>query len=80
MAKLNIQVMENDYERLEQIAKQMGKTVQDLIHEWVKNLPEQDVKKVVDVTRDSVYQMEGYESSAPKDLSKNIDKYLYGEE
>ena len=79
MSKLNIQIMESDYERLEKTAKRMGKTVQGLIHEWVKNLPEQGEKKNIDVPHDPIYRMEGYESLAPKDLSKNVDQYLYGE-
>ncbi len=32
-----------------------------------------------DVTDDPVFTMEGYESDAPKDLSLNLDKYIYGE-
>lgn len=40
----------------------------------------EDVKEEFDITRDPVYQMEGYDSDAPSDLSINLDKYLYVEE
>jgi hypothetical protein len=40
----------------------------------------EDVKEEeVDITQDPIYQMEGYDSDAPADLSVNLDKYLYGE-
>ncbi len=38
-----------------------------------------EVSESFDVTQDPVYQMEGYESDAPPDLSVNLYKYLYGE-
>jgi len=42
------------------------------------SLPE--VEESFDVTQDPIFQIEGYESNAPVDLSKNLDKYLYGSE
>ncbi len=40
----------------------------------------EDVKEEeFDITQDPIYQMEGYDSDAPADLSVNLDKYLYGE-
>ena len=39
-------------------------------------LPE--LEETFDVTQGPVYQMEGYDSEAPDDLSVNLDKYLYG--
>ena len=45
-------------------------------------IPEEDeagVKGPFDVTQDPIFQMEGYESNAPADLSTNLDQYLYGE-
>ncbi|HEO64361.1 MAG TPA: hypothetical protein ENI73_00675 [Spirochaetes bacterium] len=36
-------------------------------------------EEAFDITQDPVYQMEGYDSEAPKDLSVNFDKYFYGE-
>ncbi len=32
-----------------------------------------------DITKDPIYQLDGYDSDGPADLSVNIDKYLYGE-
>lgn len=37
-------------------------------------------EKSFDVTQDPIYQMEGYDSGSPADLSVNLDKYLYGKE
>lgn len=36
--------------------------------------------KEFDITQDPLYQMEGYDSDGPEDLSINLDKYLYGAE
>ena len=49
----------------------------ELIHDWIVRLP--DVEESFDVSQGPVFQMEGYESDAPADLSVNLDKYLYGE-
>jgi len=78
MTKITIQLIESDYQRLEERAKRAGKSVQALIYEWIAKLLE--VKEPFDVTQDPIYQMEGYESEAPIDLSVNFDKYPYGEE
>ncbi|MDQ1327798.1 MAG: hypothetical protein QG641_1081 [Candidatus Poribacteria bacterium] len=75
MTELIINLTDTDYERLEEAAKRAGTSIQILIHEWIANLSEID--KPFDVTQDPVFQMEGYESEAPIDLSVNIDKYLY---
>ena len=78
MTKLTIQLMETDYQRLEKVARRTGKSVQALIYNWILQLPE--VEEPFDITQDPVFQMEGYESDAPADLSVNLDRYLYGEE
>ena len=78
MVKLTIQLMETDYQRLEKAANRAGKSVQSLVYEWIAQLPE--VEESFDVTQDPVFQMEGYDSDAPADLSLNLDKYLYKEE
>jgi hypothetical protein len=77
MTKLTIQLTDNDYHRLDKAAKRAGKSVQSLIYEWILQLPE--FEETFDVTQDPVFQMEGYDSEAPEDLSVNLDKYLYGE-
>lgn len=77
MTDLTIQLAETDYQRLERAAKRAGKAVQTFIHEWIARLPEPE--ESFDVTQDSVFLMEGYESEAPTDLSVNVDKHLYGE-
>ncbi len=75
MTKLIIKLEDSEYEKLTNTASAFGKTVQHFIHEWISNLPEID--EDFDIKSDPVYQMEGYESEAPSDLSKNIDKYIY---
>lgn len=78
MTELTIQLTDADYQRLEGAAERAGKSVQALIHEWIVELSE--VEKSFDLTQDPVFQMEGYDSTAPADLSANLDKYIYGED
>ncbi len=77
MTTVAIELIETDYKRLEHTAKKMGTSVQGILHEWISQLPEVD--KFFDVTKDPVFQMEGYDSEAPPDLSTHLDDYLYGE-
>lgn len=78
MAQLIIELSDADYQLLEKSAQRIGKAVQTLVQEWIRQLlPE--AEETFDVTQDPVYQMEGYDSEAPGDLSVNLDKYLYGE-
>jgi predicted DNA-binding protein len=72
MTTLTIKLSETDYQRLQNAAKRAGKSVQALISEWILQLTEADSD--FDVTQDPIYQMEGYDSDAPEDLSKNLDK------
>ncbi len=79
MTQLTIELSDADYQRLEQLAQRIGKAVQTLAQEWIQQLlPELD--ETYDVTQDSVYQMEGYDSEAPSDLSVHLDQYLYGQD
>ncbi|MCP4696071.1 MAG: hypothetical protein GY862_04375 [Gammaproteobacteria bacterium] len=73
---ITIQLQETDYHHLTELSDYLGKSIQEMFQEWVSGLPEID--EYYDVTKDSVFQMEGYESDAPADLSIHIDKYLYG--
>jgi predicted DNA-binding protein len=75
MTALTIQLLEEEYQRLEKAAEQAGKSVHGIIHEWIAQLPE--VEEPFDVTKDPIYQIEGWDSDAPTDLSVNLDKYLY---
>lgn len=77
MANLTLQLMDNDYNRLIKAAEQVGKSVQALVYDWISQLPE--IEESFNVNHDPVFTMEGYESDAPKDLSVNLDKYIYGE-
>ena len=65
------------YQRLEKEAARLGKAIEGLILEWILQFPETEGKS--DFTQDPLYNFEGFESSAPTDLSINADKYLYGE-
>lgn len=75
MTELTLQLMDTDYQRLKKAAEKTGKSVKALIYDWITQLPE--VEEPFDVTQDPVFQMEGYESEAPADLSVNLDHYLY---
>jgi hypothetical protein len=77
MTSLKIKLKETDYQLLQKAAKRAGKSVQGLASEWILQLAKPDGD--FDVTQDPIYKMEGYDSDAPEDLSKNLDKYLYGE-
>ena len=78
MTKLTVELPETDYQRLLNAAQKIGKSVQTLLHEWINQLPE--LEESFDVTQDPVFQMEGYDSDAPSDLSIHFDTYLYGDE
>ncbi len=78
MTTITIKLPKIDYQRLEKAAKQSGKSIQTFIYEWIIQLPE--IEESFDVTQDPVFQMEGYDSDAPPDLSFNLDRYLYEEE
>jgi hypothetical protein len=76
MTQLTIQLTEADYQRLEQTAEQAGKSIQSLVVEWIAQLPGSE--EAFDVTQDPIFQLEGYDSDAPADLSTTVDRYLYG--
>lgn len=78
MTKLTVQLKDSDYRYLLKVADNVGKSIQELFLEWVSQLPK--IEKDYDVTKDPIFQMEGYDSEAPGDLSINSDKYLYGED
>jgi hypothetical protein len=76
MAQLTIELSDAEYHHLEKSAQRIGKPANVLAQEWIQQrLPE--LEETFDVTQDPVYQMEGYDSEAPADLSVNLDKYLY---
>jgi len=77
MTTLSIQLVDTDYKRLKKAAEKSDKSIQALIYEWIAKLPE--IEDTYDVTQDPVFQMDGYNSDAPSDLSVNLDKYIYGE-
>jgi hypothetical protein len=76
MTQLTVQLTEADYQRLEQTAEQAGKSIQSLVVEWIAQLP--GPAEAFDVTQDPIFQLEGYDSDAPADLSTTVDHYLYG--
>ncbi|NIU00639.1 MAG: hypothetical protein GWN01_06785 [Nitrosopumilaceae archaeon] len=78
MTKLTIQLKDSDYQKLQRVADNFGKSIQELFLEWIADLP--TTAQDYDVTKDPVFQMEGYDSKAPTDFSNNFDKYIYGED
>lgn len=77
MAQLTLELPDLYYRRLEKESSRVGKAIERMILEWIAQLPE--IEESFDVTKDPVFQMEGYDSDAPPDLSANLDKYIYGE-
>ncbi|MFK5968987.1 MAG: hypothetical protein QM487_02550 [Candidatus Marithrix sp.] len=75
MTQLTVELMEFEYQYLLKTAVKCNKSVQVLIREWINQLPE--LEESYDVTQDSIFNMEGYDSNAPTDLSINPDKYIY---
>ena len=76
MQKLTINLIDTDFQRLEQAAKREGKSVQNLIYDWIHQLPTS--KELQNITADPLFQMEGYNADVSPDLSTNIDNYIYG--
>ncbi|MCL4506088.1 MAG: hypothetical protein M1434_09705 [Chloroflexi bacterium] len=75
MTVLTIQLSDEDYQRLEKTAREAGKTVQDVIQDWIAELPE--TSRQIDLSRDPIYLFEGYDAAAPVDLAENPDAHLY---
>lgn len=78
MTKVTIELQDNEFNRLEKAANRNGKSIKEMMKQLIFQLPDGGDKQL-DVTKDPIFQMEGYDSDAPSDLSKNLDKYLYGE-
>jgi len=78
MAQLILELPDLYYQRLEEEARKAGKAIEGLILDWILQIPEND--ESYDVNQDPLYNFEGFETSAPSDLSINADKYLYGEQ
>jgi hypothetical protein len=77
MNRLTIQLKDSDYQNLLKVANTMGKSVNELISEWIAHLPK--IGGNYKATKDPIYKMEGYDSQAPVDLSIHSDKYIYGD-
>ena len=76
MTQITIQLSDKDYYRIQKIAEKLGKPIEILIRELIIQF--QETEKQIDITKDPLYQFEGFDSDAPTDLSINVDKYLYG--
>ena len=75
MTVLTIQLTDEDYQRLEKTARDAGKSVQEVIQQWIAELPDETLG--FDITQDPIFQLEGYDSGTPDDLAANLDSYLY---
>lgn len=51
----------------------------EVLHYYPKETETGIAEEPFDVTQDPIFQMEGCDSDAPADLSRNLDKYLYRE-
>ncbi|MFQ5753474.1 MAG: hypothetical protein ACE5HI_15905 [bacterium] len=74
MTQLTIELTDKEYKRIKKTAKKLGKPIEDLICEIISRFTETEVK--VDITKDPLYQFDGFDFDAPSDLSINVDKYL----
>ena len=77
MTTLTIELPENEYRHLQNIANNTGKSVKTLIEEWVAQFPIDT--ETFDVKKDPLFTIEGHDSLAPENYSQQIDKYLYRE-
>jgi len=71
---INLTLNNKDFKKLENIAKNTGKSIQEL----ASNVLHQYSVDIERIKNDPLYQMEGYDSNAPTDLAANHDYYLYG--
>jgi hypothetical protein len=74
MTELVLKLLDDDYERLSQQSKLTGRSIQSLIIEMIGHSPKS--YEPFDITKDPIFQIEGFVSDAPSDLSKNIDTYI----
>ncbi len=75
MTPLTIELPENEYKRLQQTARHSGKSIKSLIEEWILQLPNET--ESTEVSNDPLFQIEGFDSEAPRDYSSKIDSYLF---
>jgi predicted DNA-binding protein len=76
MTQLTIELSDKEFQRIQRAAKKVGKPIEVLIRELISQFQQKEEK--FEITRDPLYQFEGFDADAPADLSMNVDKYLYG--
>jgi hypothetical protein len=76
MRTLILELTEEQARVLERNAQQRGKSISEVVAEWVSSLsPDAEANEV---TRDPLYNIRAHDTAAPADLSRNADHYLYG--
>ena len=76
MAQLTITLPDEEFQRANQAAKRVGKSIESFVKELIAKIAEDE--NAIDIAKDPLYKFEGFESEAPPDLSVNVDKLLYG--
>ncbi len=70
---ITIDIKEKQLKKLEKIAKESGRTIEKYINDWINDIS----KHEEEIKSDPLFSIDGFDSNAPKDLSKNIDSYIY---
>ncbi len=81
MSTLVLDLPEKHIDALERAAQERGTSISEIVAELVDTLTvHTTIDAAYDVTRDPLYTIQAHDSPAPVDLSRNIDRYLYGTE
>jgi predicted methyltransferase len=79
MSTLVLELPDKHIQVLERVAHERGTSVDEIVAELVDTIAAHEhLDTTYDVTRDPLYTIKAHESSAPADLSRNVDQYLYG--
>lgn len=70
-----------EYQYLKDLARSEGKSIAQLIRDWIKEKRQQKEKKKATkkYLKDPFFKMYGLFSSGRSDMGKNFDDYLYGD-
>lgn len=79
MSTLILDLPDQQFARLERVARSRGVSVQELVTELIGDVAgEQDPGTDYPIQDDPLFNMQAHDSHAPSDLSQASDHYLYG--
>lgn len=67
---------ESQYQFLKDLARSEGKSIAQIIREWVDERRQGRILKKY--LKDPLWKLRGLGASGQSDIAKNFDKYLYG--